>query len=94
MEEKLSSIPLSRYSTRIVALLILVEAISVSFLWALNPVSKTDEGVFAILLAIVLVSVAMISNVYRSYKQGQVNRGFLLAGSVLILVLVYVSLAL
>jgi hypothetical protein len=95
VERELSSVPLSRYSTRIVALLVLVEAVSVFFLWSLNPVSETDEGVFAILLAIDLVSLAMISNVYRSYKHSEpMNRGFLLAGCGLILVFVYVSLAL
>jgi hypothetical protein len=86
---------LSRYATRIVFLLVLVEAVSVYILWTINPVSQTDEGVFAFFLAIVLVSLAMISNVCRNNKEGsQMNRGFLLAGCGLILIFVYVSLLL
>ncbi len=95
MERELTSVPLSRYSTRIVALLVLVEVVSVFFLWSLNSVSQTDEGVFATLLAIDLVSLAMISYIYRAYKSGnQFNRGVLLVGCCLILIFVYVSLVL
>jgi hypothetical protein len=86
---------LSRSSTWIVAILVLVQLVSVVFLWSLNPVSKTGEGVFALLLAIDLVSLAMISNIYRAYKhRDELNRGFLLAGCSLILIFVFVSLVL
>ena len=54
--------PLSRYGTRIVAFLLLVEAVSVFLLWSLSSVSQAGEGVFALFLAIDLVSLAMISN--------------------------------
>lgn len=88
------STDLTRYSTRIVALLLVVEAVSVYFLWSLNPVSKGEQGVFAILLAIDLVALAMISYVYRASKHGeQLSRGLLIGGCCLILVFVYVSLA-
>ena len=86
---------LSRYATRIVGLLVLIEAVTVYFLWTISPINEAGEDVFAIFLAINLVSLAMISNVYRTYKHGdQLNRGFLLSGCGLILVFVYISLAL
>jgi predicted membrane channel-forming protein YqfA (hemolysin III family) len=85
---------LSKYSTRIVGLLVLVEAVSVYLLWTLSAVGQADEGVFAIFLAISLVALAMISNIYRTLKEGdQLGRGFLIAGCGLILLLIYVSLA-
>ena len=88
------STDLSRFCTRIVGLLVLVEAVSVYFLWALNPVGKPEQGIFAILLAIDLVALAMISYIYRTYKHGeQFNRALLIGGCCLILIFVYVSLA-
>ena len=76
-------------------LLVLVEAVSVYLLWTISPVGKTDEAVFAIFLAITLVSLAMISNVYRSYMNGgQLNRAFLLTCCGLMVILVTISLAL
>lgn len=85
---------LKNYSTNIVYLLLVVEAVSVFFLWDLNPINKAGEAVFAILLAVDLVAFAMISYIYRNYKSGDtLNRGLLLAACCLILVLVYASLA-
>lgn len=80
---------------RIVGLLTVLEAVSVFFLWTINPVGQADEGLFAIFLGTALVSLAMISNVYLSYKNGQkLSRGFLLAGCILISIFVFTSLAL
>jgi len=85
----------SGYATRIVGLLVVVEAASVFLLWTINAVGQTDEGLFAIYLAIALVSLAMISNVYRSYMSGRnLDRVFLLAGCVLILIFIFSGLAL
>lgn len=85
----------STYATRIVGLLVVVEAASVVFLWTINSVGQAEEGLFAIFLAIDLVSLAMVSNVYRSYKSGgNLNRGFLLAGCGLILIFALAGLAL
>ena len=86
---------LREYSVKIVALLIIVEAVSVYFLWALNPVNQAGEAVYAILLAVNLVSFMIISYVYRTYKSGDpLNRALLMGACVMILLLVYVSLAL
>jgi len=73
----------------------MVEVVSVVFLWSLNPVSLAQQAVFAILLAIDLISLAMISYVYRSCKQGnQINRVVVIGSCCLILIFVYISLAL
>jgi len=89
------SLSLNRYSAKIVGLLILVELVSAYFLWTLNPVNQAGEAVFAILLAIDLVSFAMMSYIYRTNKSGeQLNRGVLILACCLILVFVYASLAL
>jgi hypothetical protein len=86
---------LKDYSAKIVGLLLVVEAVSVYFLWALDPTNKLGQAIFAIFLAIDLVSFSIMSYVYRSYKKGdELNRGLLLAGCAMILLLVYASLAL
>ena len=89
------SLGIREYSTRIVGLLIIVMAVSVYFLWALNPVNQAGETVFAIFLAIDLVSFMMVSYVYRTYKNGdQFSRSLLIGSCLMILVLVYASLVL
>jgi len=86
---------LNRYSLKIVGLLVLVELISAYFLWTVNPVDQAGEAVFAIFLAVDLVSFAMMSYVYRTTKSGdQLNRGVLMVSCCMILVLVYASLSL
>lgn len=76
------------------ALLIIVEAVTFYFLWTLNPTNAGGEAVFAILLAVDLVSLAMISYVYRKYKSGDpFSRKLLIVGCCMILVLVYASMA-
>ena len=89
------SLDLNRYSLKIVGLLILVELLSAYFLWTVNPVNQAGEAVFAIFLAIDLVSFAMMSYIYRTTKSGdQLNRGVLIVACCMILVFVYASLAL
>lgn len=89
------NLTLKSYSAQIMGLFLMIEAFSVYFLWALNPTSKIGEGVFGIFLGIDLVSFAIVSYVYRVYKRGdELNRGLLLAGCIMILVLIYSSLAL
>lgn len=89
------STDLNRYSLKIVGLLLLVEVVSAYFLWAVNPVNQSGEAVFAIFLAIDLVSFAMMSYVYRTNKSGdQLNRGVIIVACCLIMIFVYASLAL
>ena len=85
---------LKKYATRIVGLLVIIEAISGYFLWTISPINEAGEEIFAIFLAIDLVSLAMMSNVYLAYEHNsQLNRALLLSGCAFILVPVYVSLA-
>ncbi len=85
---------LPRSATEIVGLLVMVEVASVFILWNINAVSKAGEGEFAIFLAIDLISLAMISNIYRSGMQGdQLNKGFLGVCLALILIFVLFGLA-
>jgi hypothetical protein len=85
---------LNDYSLKIVGLLIVVELVSAYFLWTLNSVNQAGEAVFALFLAVDLVSFAMISYIYRTSKSGELNRGVLMIACCMILVFVYVSLAL
>ncbi len=85
----------AKFATWIVGLLVLIELFSVFILWTINAVSKSGEGEFAIFLAIDLVSLAMISNIYRNYKEGgKLSAGFVITGFGLILVFALASLAL
>ena len=84
-----------RTSLRIVALLILLELLSVSFVWTLNPISGQGEATFALFLALDLVTFAMISYVYRVNRRGDdVNRVAILAGCCFGLVLLFAGLLL
>lgn len=74
---------------RIVALLVVVAGASVATIWTLNTTNPTSQLVFAIYLAIDLVSFAMISYVYRETKSGdEISRLPLLAGCILLIILV------
>ena len=55
-------------ATRIVALLLLFELVSVFFLWTFNPVGSGAEATFVLILATDLISFALISYVYRALK--------------------------
>jgi len=78
-----------RMGLRIVSLLLIIAAVSVFILWSVNPVGSGSESTFALFLAVVLVSVAMISYVERSVtREGRMARAPLIAGCFMILFLV------
>lgn len=80
---------------RIVALLLVLELISVSFLWTLNPLTREGETTFAIFLALDLVAFAMISYTYRTKKRGEsIGRAPLIAGCSFALLLLFAGLLL
>lgn len=84
---------LEKYSAYIVGWFLIVEAISVYFLWALNPTNKIGESIFGIVLGIVLISFTIISYVYRANKRGDApNKWLLLSGCVMIGILMFASL--
>lgn len=83
-----SVVAYERLGMRVVAALLLLEALSVYFLWTLNPVGPGAESAFALYLAADLVSFAMISYVYRALKkENRIGRAALLAGCCFIFIL-------
>jgi len=78
--EEMSNLP-ERTKRRIVAFLLLLQLLSVSFLWTLNPVSEEGEAIFALYLSVDLMSLAMISHIFRADKwKSSIRRVTLLAG--------------
>ncbi len=77
---------------RIVALLLVVEAISVFLLWTLDPLTPQGQDAFAIYLAIDLIAFAMTSYLYRALNSDRrMSRALILAGCVFIAILFLVS---
>jgi len=77
----------------VVALLLLLEAVSVLFLWTYASVGSAGETSFALFLAADLVSFAMISYTFRSLKEEKrIGRVALLAGCVFIAALLVAAL--
>ena len=78
---------------RIIILLLSLQATSIVFLWTLDALNQISEGIFALFLAVDLISFAMISYVYRVEKLQQIpSRGWIVIGCILILILVFSSL--
>jgi hypothetical protein len=83
------SVVTERMGVRIVALLVLIAAISVFVLWTVNPVGSGSETIFAIYLSVDLVAFAMISYVERRVNgDGKFGRAPLIAGCCFVLLLV------
>jgi len=81
-------------SLRIMALLLIVAAVSVFTLWTLSPTATTSQSVFGIYLAVDLACFAMISYIYRGAKTGDgVGRAPLIAGCLFVLLLVAAGFA-
>jgi membrane associated rhomboid family serine protease len=78
---------------RILVLLLLFGLLSVVLLWTLNPTGSQSQTTFAIFLSIDLVVFAMVSYIFRVSKwKEEVRRLPLLAGSVALLILLYIGL--
>ena len=82
-----------KQSSRIVLLLLCLQAVATIFLWSLDALNQVSEGTFALFLAIDLLGFAMISYVYRSEKNSNhPSRNWLLVGCGMILILLFSSL--
>ena len=80
-------------ANRVVALLLLLEVVSVWFLWTFDSIGSAGETSFALFLAADLVSFAMISYTFRSLKENRTfSRLLLLAGCAFIAVLLLFAL--
>ncbi len=76
----MSELP-ERVKQRIVAFLLLLQLLSVYFLWTLNPVSEEGETIFALYLSVDLMSFVMISHIFRADKwKSSTRRATLLTG--------------
>lgn len=86
---------IGQVNMRLVGLFLAIQVISLYFLWTLNTVNEIGEGRFAIFLAVDMVSFAMISYVYRAYKNNeQLNKGLVFGGCCMIIVLFFASFVL
>jgi hypothetical protein len=80
---------------RIIVLLLVLQGVSIVLLWTLDALNEVSEGTFALFLAVDMISFAMISYVYRHDKEAETpSRGWIIVGSVLVLVLLFSSLVL
>lgn len=65
----------------VTAILLLLQVVSVAAVWTIGTVGQEGANLFALFVAINLVSFALISYIYRMGKGGRVaNEGYLLAG--------------
>jgi hypothetical protein len=80
---------------RIIIFLLVLQGVSLVLLWTLDALNQVSEEIFALFLAVDMLSFAMISYVYRHAKGNEVpNRGWLIIGSALVLVLLFSTLVL
>jgi hypothetical protein len=80
---------------RIAASFLLLQFITMFFLWTLSVFNATTERLFALFLSIDLISFAVISYLYRTAKMGDnVNRLWIILGSGIIVILLFASLIL
>jgi len=70
-----------------------LQALSVCFLWLLNPSGRSGQAEFAVSLAVVLVSLSLISHIFRVEKWGkEPSRAFIITGGLFLLVLLFAGL--
>lgn len=78
---------------RIIILLLSLQVVSIVFLWTLDALNQVSEGIFALFLAVDLISFAIVSYLYRSEKMREMpHRSWIVIGCVLILILIFASL--
>jgi hypothetical protein len=78
-----------KMAVRMVALLLMVAALSVFVLWTVNPIGSGSENTFALFVAVDIVSVAVISYIQRSVSErDRIGRFPVLAGCLFMVFLV------
>jgi hypothetical protein len=79
--------------SRIIVLLLILQADVTGFLVALSFATSVDQNSFALLLTIDLIAFAMMTYIYRTERiQALPNRIWLIVGSALIVVVFFSSL--
>ncbi len=77
-----------KLATRLVLLVLLLQATATVTLWTLNPTDPEAQAVFATLLGIDLLGFAMVSYLYRTEKKRTgFSRPWMLAGCVVFVLL-------
>ena len=90
----MSELP-AQVKRRIVAFLLLLQLLSVYFLWTLNPVSEGGEAIFALYLSVDLMSFVMIAHLFRADKwKSNVRRITLLTGCCFLALLLLIAASL
>ena len=78
---------------RVVILLLLLQVITIVFLWTLDALNQVSEGTFALFLAADMIGFAMVSYLYRHEQEMEVpSKTWLAIGGVLIVILMFSSL--
>ena len=81
-----------RASNRIIILLIALQVLSTGFLWTLDALNNVSEGIFALFVAVDLLSFAMVSYIYRREKIGQsTSKAWILLGCLILLAIIFSS---
>ena len=76
-----------------VALLLLLQLVSVLLAWSLNPIGRQSETSFALLLAADLIAFSIVSYLARTHNQEGGTRGpVVLAGSTAVLFFMLLAL--
>jgi RsiW-degrading membrane proteinase PrsW (M82 family) len=79
--------------SRIIVLLLILQADATGFLIALSLATSVNQNTFALLLTIDLIAFAMMTYIYRTERiQALPNRIWLIVGSALIVVVFFSSL--
>ncbi len=82
-----------RLPTRLVLLVLLLQATVTVTLWTLNPTDLASQGIFAALLGVDLLGFAMVSYLYRREKTGiETNRPWVLVGCGVFVILLLAAL--
>lgn len=82
-------------ASRLVLLLLLLQAVATVTLWTLNSTDPASQGTFATLLGVDLLAFAMVSFLYRTNKTGQdLHRNWLIVGCGAFVVLLFAVLLL
>jgi hypothetical protein len=78
---------------RIVTLLLSLQVTCIVFMWTLDALNQISEAIFALFLAVNLISFAMMSYIYRVNKLDEVPRRiWIIIGCFLVLALIFSSL--
>jgi len=80
-------------TNQIVALLLVVQAVAVVYMWTVTIFGTLSAGGFAIFLAIDLLSFTLIAYAYTHMKWGEpINRAWIVVGSAGLIILLLSSL--